>query len=413
MFLHLTRTAFLSQIHLCHYYLRHNCPWTIKHNKWHARSSTLQATPTVTTSPPQKLHCTQHRVVIPLEDPTITSTLQVLNLTLQDLNFPFFSYSNKTISNPFFHPTLRYALTFRTSNSSIGLATEVAVDLAIRGNATGTNDSGMTVGIVGDIDSERVGPAALASGVFKIVQCTPATDPSFSDKADFTHLFRITPSDEAQGHALASLVSYFGWTKVALISANTFYGFGVSSGFQSRALTLNITTLRNEAYNRGDTEFRLQMASLKTSDARIFVVVGDGEDAILMLREARRLGMTGREYLWIGSDRVEGMHKRLYDPNTLFPYTSEDRENAEGMIFLSRMLRDSPGFIDFTIRFRQMYNKTPPFTSYHLRDCLLAMAAGFKRIVETTAVGEIVGRRTGVDAVGFTRGWRLRGRRVG
>ncbi|KAJ3213679.1 hypothetical protein HDU67_002600 [Dinochytrium kinnereticum] len=215
---------------------------------------------------------------------------------------------------------------------------------------------------------------------------------------------RIVPSDQMQGYSLAMLVTHFGWSRVALITVNTFYGFGVASSFQERALTQNITMVRNEAYNKGDRDFHLQMTSLKESDARIFVLVGYGEDAIMVLREAKKFGLIGRDYAWIGSDLTQNMYELLYSTETRLNYTHEDRENAENMIYVTLAPPSRPRNADFTARFKSAYNNTPTAQGYMFRDCLLAIGMGFKKLIETGYTGpQIAGRSTGVNAVNFLR----------
>ncbi|KAJ3100178.1 hypothetical protein HDU97_002459 [Phlyctochytrium planicorne] len=314
-------------------------------------------------------------IILPLDDPQLGSTAQnVLNLTLFDLNNPT-EYSAKV-----YHPMLQYRLIYRNVGG-IGAATEAAVGMAY---ANGTDS---VVGVVGDLTSDRVQPEALALNVFK-------------------YLFRIVPSDIVQGSSLAMLVASYGWSKVALITSNTAYGFGVASNILEKAETHNITIVRNEAYNPGDVDFHLQMASLIDADARIIVLVGYDVDAVNILREARRFGLIGRDYVWIGSDRVQTVYDLLYNPRTSSNYTDQDRQNAEGMILLSRTTRGGLPWDQFTQRYSNIFGpsaKALNDMSFLLRDCLMTFGAGFKNMVDSGIPLENIRNRTsGLDAGDFT-----------
>ncbi|XP_064645712.1 glutamate receptor ionotropic, kainate 2-like isoform X2 [Lineus longissimus] len=51
-----------------------------------------------------------------------------------------------------------------------------------------------------------------------------ATNPLLGDKDNFPYLVRLSAPDSVQSQALISLVQYFGWKKVAILSSNSDYG---------------------------------------------------------------------------------------------------------------------------------------------------------------------------------------------
>ncbi|KAJ3104193.1 Gamma-aminobutyric acid type B receptor subunit 1 [Phlyctochytrium planicorne] len=195
--------------------------------------------------------------------------------------------------------------------------------------------------------------------------------------------------------------------------------------FQCSGSAANITILRNEAYNPDDVDYKLQVSSIKSSDARIIVVIGYDVDVIKMLREAKAQGIVSPRHVWIGTDGVIPMYALLNGKNTLGisnhnvtknkqkpkqsdkttrdGYTDEDRKNTEGMLFVSPNERGGVEWDDLRTRYSNQYGEDPQPFAYFYRDCLLAIALGFKKMIQRgISVQQILGRRTGVSLAEFT-----------
>ena len=60
-----------------------------------------------------------------------------------------------------------------------------------------------------------------------------STSPTLSDSTTYPDFYRVAPSDELQGKALADLVASQGYTSTAVLSMNNDYGSGVASAFET------------------------------------------------------------------------------------------------------------------------------------------------------------------------------------
>ncbi|KAJ3112585.1 hypothetical protein HDU96_004400 [Phlyctochytrium bullatum] len=335
-------------------------------------------------------------VLLPLNNPYFNVSMRrALDLTLTDLNTdPSYrlSFPNGTLA--------RYRLRYADSRGSMSGAVEGAMELA-RGSGA---DAPPVVGIVGEFSSGRSAPVALAMGSFGVWQCGTATNPDLSDKTQYPYFFRTIPSDKAQAQALVSYVQRFGWKQVGLITVNTGYGFGISYNFLKLATAVNITVLRNEAYNPDDTNFRLQMQSLHQADARVIIAVAYDADMVRMLREARKWGLVSNAHVWIGSEAVEPVHDLVYG-ETASQYTDADRSNIAGLQLCAAYERGGAVYEAFNARYLALYAEQPKTYSWTFRDCLLAMHYGFARLAERgVEAAEVVGRRTGVGVGEFLEG---------
>ncbi|KAI8842570.1 periplasmic binding protein-like I [Chytridium lagenaria] len=318
-------------------------------------------------------------VILPTDTPvTNTSARRVLELTEADIN-----------SDPTFSvPNARFRLIWEASSQNKAIPVEKSISLARDQNV---------VGIIGEYTSDNSAPMALALNSFRVYQCSIATNPDFSDKT--------VPSDAYQGYAMADIVNSYGWAKVGLITVNSPYGFGLSASFLERAQILGITVLRNEAYNPGDTNYTLQVNSLRDADARIIVLMAFDADVVLILKEARKQGLVDDKHVWIGSDGVETIYGLLHSPESRDSYSNEDRENIEGMVFTTPY--EGGGGSQRTAldaRYAAAYGADAKIMSYSYfyRDCLLSMALAIKMVVASgISLDRVLNRTTGLGVTEF------------
>ncbi|KAJ3094412.1 hypothetical protein HDU96_001689, partial [Phlyctochytrium bullatum] len=299
-------------------------------------------------------------------------------------------------------PGVQLRLLFRDSFNQPSLAVKHAIELA---------QSNTTIAFIGEYYSGVTIPMALATGSFRILQCSgTATTPELSDKTNYPYFFRTVPSDTNQGIALVEIVKYYGWKKVALITVNSNYGFGIASSFLKAASASNITLLRNEAFNARTNEteipdFKLQVQSIKQSDARIIIVIGYEIETVYLLREARAQGLVGPNYVWIGTDGVKTMYSLLHDAGRRKGWNDTDRQNIEGMLYVAPNERVGPSkeWEAVDERYKAENNgELPKPNSYFCRDCLLGYALGLKNLLSSgVSLQQIMNRNVTIRATDF------------
>ncbi|KAJ3411098.1 hypothetical protein HDV05_002743 [Chytridiales sp. JEL 0842] len=274
-------------------------------------------------------------------------------------------------------PNIQFQLVYENTRGSPAGAAAAAVSVANKG----------VVGVIGESPSGRTMPLALALNPYNVFQCSASsTGVDFSDKSNYPNFFRTIASDKYQGYAIANLINSYGWKRAAVVSVNAAYGFGVSSHFLTKANELGISVLRNEAYNPDDQDYSGIFASLKAADARIIVIIMYEPDAILFFREAKKQGMLGSKYVYIGTDTL------AYD----FADEGEDTQNLEGLL---AALQDETGGGEFNWiaqRYRSQFGATPEDYSWNARDCLLTMRNGIAYMLNKGFTpAQILARNTG------------------
>jgi len=116
-----------------------------------------------------------------------------------------------------------------------------------------------------------------------------------------TWLFRVIPSDSANGIELARFATKLGHKTAAILYENNSYGRGLADSFR-RAFAGQITSLEPVAVDGKDVEPYL--AYFKLHDPGLVFVAGSDGSGLEILREARRLGLTSD---FLGGDGWAGV----------------------------------------------------------------------------------------------------------
>ncbi|KAJ3224397.1 Gamma-aminobutyric acid type B receptor subunit 2 [Clydaea vesicula] len=131
------------------------------------------------------------------------------------------------------------------------------------------------IGIVGEIFSSISGVISLSSQVYKVMQCSGASSsPDLSDKDSYSNFFRTVPSDV---HHLGQVL-------------------------QTETKRLNITIKARYSYSETGSDMNNCVKTVQVSGAKVIVILGYIGDVILFFKEARKLNMINKNYVYIGSD---------------------------------------------------------------------------------------------------------------
>lgn len=179
-------------------------------------------------------------------------------------------------------------------------------------------------------------PMNLVVSSFSALQCSGgSTNAALSNKKLYSTFYRTVPSDAYQSPAVARYMYNQGWRKVAVVANNGAYGLGLAQNFQVAVQQLNMTLLANIPFVSGITDFSTTVSSLKASGARVvFIAMYDLPDAIYFMREAKKQGMVGPDYQYIGPDGVWPVYADLLvGGSEIF---DSDWDNFQGVIVFTQ-----------------------------------------------------------------------------
>ena len=172
--------------------------------------------------------------------------------------------------------------------------------------------------VIGNPISLTSVPTGIVASVYGISQLSYAsTSPLLSNKRNYPHFTRLTPSSVGQVHAIAGTIQHyseiqrFGWNDIAIISTVDEYGTGLSTeliNVVDNIQAINVKTYRQYLSTSltGFVDYSTELAEIKKSSVRVIVAFIFDEWEPLV-KEANEIGLIGESYAWFVSDFVVGV----------------------------------------------------------------------------------------------------------
>jgi branched-chain amino acid transport system substrate-binding protein len=137
----------------------------------------------------------------------------------------------------------------------------------------------------------------------KTALISPAsTSPKVTNAGDF--VFRVIPSADLRGRIFAEyLYQQRGLRRIAVLYIDNEGGIGGSNAFKAEFTQLGGAIVFEEKYPQGATDLRAQLTKIKATDADGIMVGSYPPDTIVVLRQARELGL--RQPLFVQTEAVQ------------------------------------------------------------------------------------------------------------
>ncbi|HWA26897.1 MAG TPA: ABC transporter substrate-binding protein [Lacunisphaera sp.] len=229
------------------------------------------------------------------------------------------------------------------------------------------------IAILGEVTSGRsLEVAPLAQMAKTPMIATGATNPAVTQKGNY--IFRVCFIDDFQGTVMAKFaLNDLKVKKVALLtSVSSPYSVGLSKFFKETFTAGGGTIAAEQKFNEGDKDFRAQLTAIKASGAEAVFVPGYYQEAALVARQARSLGLTmplfggdgweSEQLLKIGGEALNGTFYSTH-------FTPENKE---------------PAVVEFVKKFKARWDgETPDAYAALGYDALLVLADAIKRVGDT------------------------------
>lgn len=149
------------------------------------------------------------------------------------------------------------------------------------------------VAILGEVASSNSRAGGGVCQNAKIPMISPSsTNPSVTKDKDY--VFRVCFTDDFQGGADARFALNKGWKKIAVITAaDSDYSKGLSQFFKAEFTKGGGTIVADEEYReKTDLDFKPQLTRMKSASPDAVYLPGYYTQVVLILRQARELGLT-------------------------------------------------------------------------------------------------------------------------
>jgi branched-chain amino acid transport system substrate-binding protein len=144
-------------------------------------------------------------------------------------------------------------------------------------------------------------------------------------------VFRVVPSDSAQGVVGANLARKLGLKKVGVLYLNSDYGKTLAEIFSAQAKNYGIEIPVTEKFNQGDTDFRSQVTKVKAANIDGIYMTASSVEAANIAKQAHQLklnvpmvttdGALDPKTIELGGKDIEGLYATgsAFDPKSKEP----------------------------------------------------------------------------------------------
>ena len=221
--------------------------------------------------------------------------------------------------------------------------------------------------IVGDIVSSVTLPIAPICEKNEVVLIAPTSSaPAITDAGEY--IYRVWPSDLAEGSAAGEFARKKGFKRVAIMHLNNDYGNAIAEVFEKSYTGGDASVVVSISYTPDDTSFQSSLSRIRSLNADAIYLAGYYADIARILKQAKELGINAQfigvtaledsEFLKIAGDAAEGV---VYPLATGFDPVNGAEESKI-----------------FAQNFSKRFNYEPGWVESHCYDAFMLIAHGLK-----------------------------------
>jgi len=257
-------------------------------------------------------------------------------------------------------------------------------------------------GVVGPYTSACANAVAKLSEKYKVPIIVPAAAKEEITRQGFKWVYRLNAPADVYASVLIDAALTLGKPKtVAFIYENTDFGTSTTKTAKAYVARKGIQVVADEPYSKGSPDYRSTLTKIKAKNPDLVFMVSYVADAILLMRQAREIGLQPQAFLGGGAGFTTVQF-------------AKEKEISNNVLSCTQWTEDVswPGARDFGKRYKAKFGKEPTYHAACAYEAMMIMAetaakAGGDR--EKTRSGLKSGQWNGimgevkfVDYAGFT-----------
>jgi branched-chain amino acid transport system substrate-binding protein len=258
------------------------------------------------------------------------------------------------------------------------------------------------VAVVGPYTSACANAMAKLAQTYKVPLLIPVASKEDITRQGYQWVFRLNAPVHNYSQQLIDMVTTLGTAKsIAFIYESTDFGTSAATMGKEYAIKKGLTVLADEAYQKGAPDYRSTLTKLKSLKPDLLFMVSYVADAVLIMRQARELGLTPLAFLGGGA----GFDTTQFE---------SEKDISTSVFSVTQWTKDTgwPGAAEFNARYQARYGKRPTYhaaTGYAsmmiMGDTVAKAGGDRKKVREALAAGSwksIMGDVKFVTSDGFT-----------
>jgi branched-chain amino acid transport system substrate-binding protein len=215
-------------------------------------------------------------------------------------------------------------------------------------------------GVVGAYTSAVTSAVAKSAEKYKVPLVNPVASKEEITRQGYKWVFRVSATTGDYASVLLDMALSLGKPKsIAILNENTDFGTSGARSAKEYSEKKGIKVVFNEAYSKGSPDYRSTLVNVKSANPDLVFMVSYVADAILLMRQARELGLTPQGFLGAGA----GFANSQFAKET----------NISHGVFSSTQWTPAvnwPGAKEFAATYQKRYSKP---ASYHAATAYTAM----------------------------------------
>lgn len=205
--------------------------------------------------------------------------------------------------------------------------------------------------VVGPYPSSSANAIAKLAERYKVALMVPAASKEEITRQNYQWVFRLNAPSNVYSQVVIDAVMKLGQPKtLALVYENTDFGTSAAATARSYAPKKGLTIVADESYSKGSPDYRSMLSQVKAKNPDLIFMVSYVADAILLMRQARELGLSPQAFLGGGAGFTTAQF-------------ANEKEISGGVMASTQWTADSkwPGASDFNDRYKAKFGKEPTY----------------------------------------------------
>jgi branched-chain amino acid transport system substrate-binding protein len=206
-------------------------------------------------------------------------------------------------------------------------------------------------GLVGPYTSACSNAVAKLAEKYKVPQIVPAAAKEEITRQGYKYVFRMNAPADVYASVLIDAVLEVGKPKtIAFIYENTDFGTSTTKTAKEYSEKKGIKMVADESYSKGSPDYRSTLTKVKAQNPDLVFMVSYVADAILLMRQAREIGLKPQAFLGGGAGF------------TTVQFAAE--KDISNFVLSSTQWTDDvswPGAKDFFDRYKARFGKEPTY----------------------------------------------------
>lgn len=206
------------------------------------------------------------------------------------------------------------------------------------------------IGVVGPYTSASANVVASRADQYQVPLLVPAAAKEEITMKGYKNVFRLNAPADVYSKVLLSTVAPYRPKTIAYVYAATDFGVSTVRTAQVNAAAMGLREVANEKYQQGQPDYRATLAKVKAVRPDLVFLVSYDADAILLMRQAREIGLTPKAFLGAGAGYTTAQFAQQKDISPLVISATQWTDDVNW-----------PGAADFAVRYKARFGKEPTY----------------------------------------------------